>query len=102
METRQTRVIFGPTISMQQVAETLHLSRLATESLLGYDRVALDAAYSLDRRRRSVAIDITGDVGHTLGLVFLGYCRREFGAAAFELVPATKAQANNPAMGAFA
>jgi hypothetical protein len=87
---------------MKQVAGTLLLARVATESIHGFDRVSLDAAYELDRRGRSVAIDAHSDVGHTLALVFLGYARREFGEDAVRVVPAARAEtalANRPDKG---
>jgi hypothetical protein len=73
---------FDRTVSMAEVAGTLQLARLAAESLHGAGRVELDAAWSLERRSRRVAIDTSTRAGRSLALVFLGYARREFGGDA--------------------
>src|SRR4051794_8826214 len=95
MNTPRTTFLFNRDVPMAQVAGTLLLARLATESLHGFDRVALDAAYTLDRKARKVSIDAYSEVGHTLTLIFQGYARREFGADAVTLI-----SANAPLVGA--
>lgn len=76
---------FTPSVPMDEVEGTLHLARLAAEILHGEDRVRLEAKFSIDRVARSVVIDMTGDVGRTLALVFGGYARREFSEAAVSM-----------------
>jgi hypothetical protein len=70
---------------MQEVEGTLVLSRLATQSLHGFDRVELEASCHVDHRQRTIEIEASTDVGHTLALIFLGYCRREFGERSFDV-----------------
>jgi hypothetical protein len=64
---------------MDEVEGTLHLARLAAESLHGEDRVRLDAKFAIDRAAHTCVIDTTCEVGRTLALIFAGYARREFG-----------------------
>jgi hypothetical protein len=94
MQKNTTRFIFEPQVPMQEVEATMLLSRLATESLHGFDRVELEASCHVDHRQRSVAIEQNSDVGHTLALIFLGYCRREFGEGAIRVVPERRASVN--------
>ena len=77
--THQVRLTFGPQVPMAEVEGTLQLARIAAESVHGEGRVELAAACCVDPPRREVRIDTTSAVGRTLGLVFLGYVRREFG-----------------------
>ncbi|HEX8915028.1 MAG TPA: hypothetical protein VF796_21930 [Humisphaera sp.] len=73
---------FASPVSMREVADTLHLARLAAEALHGPERVALGARTRVDGRRRTVTVEAATPAGMELALVFLGYCRREFGPAA--------------------
>ena len=73
---------FGSGISMREVKGTLHLARLAAESLHGIERVRLEAKYSADDADRLVVIDRSTEPGRTLAIIFAGYARREFGDTA--------------------
>ena len=86
---RRVRLAFDPAVSMTEVVGTLELARLAAESIHGVERVVLEAAWSIDRDARTVAIDTTTRAGRTLALVFLGYVRREFGGRAVQVARGT-------------
>jgi hypothetical protein len=70
---------------MDEVSGTFDLAMLATEALHGADRVALEALYKVDPDSRTVEVDRSTGVGGTLAVVFLGYCRREFGSESFRM-----------------
>jgi len=73
---------FGRRIPIREIKGTLHLARLATESLHGIERVRLEASYGIDGSTRVVEIDRSTEVGRTLAIIFAGYVRREFGDGA--------------------
>ena len=68
---RGIEVQFGTAVSMADVTETLELAKLGAESLHGSECVALEAACSIDRRARTVAIHTATSAGRTTALVFL-------------------------------
>jgi hypothetical protein len=74
---------------MDEVEGTLELARLAAESLHGTEQVELDAAWVVDRRGRTVAVDTGTAAGRSLALIFLGYARREFGNSALQVFRST-------------
>jgi len=76
------RFTFDDSASMEEVAGTLHLARIAAESLHGEDRVRLETAFVIDRPGRACIIDAACEAGRTLALIFGGYARREFGGGA--------------------
>ena len=76
---------FGNATPMREVRGTLHLARLAAESLHGVDRMRLEAMYAIDDVAHMVEIDIDSKVGRTLAIVFAGYVRREFGEGAVRM-----------------
>jgi hypothetical protein len=86
---------FTPDVPIDEVEGTFRLALLATESLYGPDRVAIDAVYRVDLANRAIDVDRSNDVGGTLALLFLGYARREYGSTAFRMkrvhAPATLA-----------
>ena len=86
VDCRLVRFMFDAGVDMTEVEGTLRLSLIACDSLHGQNRVELEAFSSVDRVRRSVAIQTRTDVGCNLAVVFLGYARREFGAAAVSIV----------------
>jgi len=79
------RFIFDKTASMEEVEGTLHLARLAVESLHGEDRVRMDAKFAIDRAAHTCMIDAACEVGRALALIFAGYVRREFGEEAVRM-----------------
>jgi hypothetical protein len=64
---------------MPEVKGTLRLAQLAAESLVGAERVRLEAVVSTSEDARSITIDQSGKAGRMLALIFSGYARREFG-----------------------
>jgi hypothetical protein len=76
---------FTPAVPMDEAVGTFELALLATESLHGADRVALEAIYKVDANSHVIEVDRTSLVGCTLALIYLGYCRTEFGAEAFRM-----------------
>jgi hypothetical protein len=81
-----TRITFEPGVAMRQVQDTLALARMAAESLHGTECVDLDAHAELDAAARTVTVDTSTAAGRSLAMVFLGYCRREFGDGAVRIV----------------
>jgi hypothetical protein len=79
------RFEFTPDVPSHEVEGTFRLALLATETLFGTDRVAIDAVYRIDLDTRAIDVDRSNNVGGTLALVFLGYLRREFGPEAFRM-----------------
>ena len=79
------RFIFDETTPMGEVEGTLHLARLAVESLHGEDRVRLDAKFAIDRAAHTCMIDAACEVGRALALIFAEYVRREFGDGAVRM-----------------
>jgi len=79
------RFIFDKTTPMDEVEGTLHLARLAVESLHGEDRVRLDAKFAIDRAAHTCMIDAACEVGRALAMIFAGYVRREFGEGAVRM-----------------
>lgn len=77
--------VFDKTASMEEVEGTLHLARLAVESLHGEDRVRLDAKFTIDRTAHTCVIDAACEIGRALALIFAGYVRREFGEGAVRM-----------------
>jgi len=82
MLTNSIRFDFGCGVPMRDAEGTLRLALLAVESLVGADRVRLEAHFSIDREGRCIVIDTTAKPGRLLALVFSGYARREFGCNA--------------------
>jgi hypothetical protein len=76
---RGVQLRFDPSVAMAEVEDTLELARLAAESLLGPERVQLDAQWDFDVDGHTVDIGTSSEVGRTLAIVFLGFVKREFG-----------------------
>jgi hypothetical protein len=73
------QITFKTDVSMEDAEGTLHLAKLAAQSLHGPERLELEAPWQVDAVRGTVTIDAATEAGRTLALVFLGYARREFG-----------------------
>jgi hypothetical protein len=76
---------FRSDLPMQEVEASLRLAFLATESLHGETQVRLDAAHSLNRRKRICMIDVRSRVGRDISRIFTGFLRHEFGENAFSV-----------------
>lgn len=85
MANTAVRFTFADSAPMDEVAGTLQLARIATESLHGEDRMRLEAAFTINRVTRACIIDAACEVGRTLALIFGGYARREFGRDAVSM-----------------
>src|SRR5690349_11809430 len=84
--THQIRIVFDRSVPMAQVSGTFELARLAVESLYGPERLAIEIRAAVNRRRRSVVIGTATSAGRSLGLIFLGFARREFGSDAVRVL----------------
>lgn len=62
-----------------EVIETLHLSRIAIESLYGKSRVGLDLRFVQSSEKGTIAVDAGTEIGRDFNAVFLGFLDREFG-----------------------
>lgn len=79
------RFVFAKCVPLAEVAGTLRLCVLATESLHGEVAVALDARHEFDARRRRCTIAAGTRAGRDLAKLFGNFARREFGAEAVEV-----------------
>jgi hypothetical protein len=79
------RFTFAPEVSLQEVEASLVLALFAVESLHGEAQVRLDAAHAFVAQRRACVLDAATDVGRDLNRIFVGFLRREFGEAAFQV-----------------
>ena len=77
------RFTFNQTIDLQEVQDTLLLSALAVQGLLGATRVQLELHYQWDKENRSCSVDAQGEVGRAVCQVFAELVTREFGRDAF-------------------
>ena len=85
MKKNIVRYMFSKSVSMREAEETLLLSLLATESLHGESQTQLDARHAFDAEQRACVIDAGSEVGRDLNRLFIGFLRREFGAACFSV-----------------
>jgi len=79
------RYKFDRTVPIHDVEETLLLSVMATESLHGRSLIRLDAAFCLDKGKRSCVVDAATAVGRDIARIFTGFLSREFGEDAFKV-----------------
>lgn len=77
--------VFAERVSMDEVAKTLELARMACEALHGPERVALKATSVCHSEDRRVSITGLTPTGRDLAAMFLGYARREYGASAVDV-----------------
>lgn len=76
---------FNGAVSLGEVEESLLLAVLAAESLYGRSPVRLDAAFCLDRDKRSCVVDAGSEVGRAIARIFTGFVTRQFGEDAFRV-----------------
>jgi hypothetical protein len=79
------RYAFKPSVSAEEIENTLLLAVLAAEGLHGQARVRLDASYCFDDKNHACVIDASSDVGRDICRMFTGFAIREFGEAAFSV-----------------
>ncbi len=79
------RYTFEPQASIEEIEDTLVLSRVAIESLHGESQTRLDATYTFDAANRTCVIDADTPVGRDFNRLFAGFLAREFGPASFRV-----------------
>jgi hypothetical protein len=79
------RYRFDESMALREAEESLLLAVLAVESLYGRSPVRLDAAFCLDREKRSCVVDAGSEVGQAIARIFTGFLSRQFGEAAFRV-----------------
>ncbi|MEI8309329.1 MAG: hypothetical protein WCH98_01095 [Verrucomicrobiota bacterium] len=72
-------------VSMQEVADSLFLAALATESVFGRSLFRLEASFRLETDRRSCSIDGSTSIGRTLACIFHGFISRQIGERRFRI-----------------
>lgn len=85
MERQVYHYRFNGAVSLGEVEESLLLAVLAVESLYGRSPVRLDAAFCLDRDKRSCVVDAGSEVGRAIARIFTGFVTRQFGEDAFRV-----------------
>jgi hypothetical protein len=79
------RYEFSDEVDINEVAATVTLALLATESLHGESRVRLEAEHNFDAEHRCCTINASEEVGRDLNRLFLGFITREFGPESFSV-----------------
>lgn len=79
------RYRFYESIPLREAEESLLLAVLAVESLYGRSPVRLDAAFLLDREKRSCVVDAGSEVGRAIARIFTGFLTRQFGEESFRV-----------------
>ncbi|MBI3184643.1 MAG: hypothetical protein HYZ28_21105 [Myxococcales bacterium] len=77
------RYTFDEKTPQAEVRDSLFLAVFCAEGLHGRAQVRLDAAFSLDEKKRACVIDAATPVGRTIAQIFTGLLSREFGEDAF-------------------
>ncbi len=77
------RYTFADWVDLDDVEDTLLLAKLAAEGIHGQAEVKLQAAYSLDKRRRTCDVDGSSAVGTTIARVLTGLLTRGLGENGF-------------------
>jgi hypothetical protein len=84
-DTTSVRFTFADHVPREEIDATLHLARLAAQSLFGPGRVALEGRHTFDPAVGAVDVNAGTEVGRALALIFGGYAEAEFGPAAVEM-----------------
>lgn len=79
------RYRFGESMALREAEDSLLLAVLAVESLYGRSPVRLDAAFCVDREKRSCVVDAGSEVGRAIARIFTGFLTRQFGEEAFRV-----------------
>jgi len=79
------RYRFNENVPLREAEESLLLAVLAVESLYGRSPVRLDAAFCLDREKRSCVVAAGSEVGRAIARIFTGFLTRQFGEEAFRV-----------------
>lgn len=70
---------FARSVPFIEAEGTLHLARIAASTLVGEERVRIEAPYRVDPSSRTIIVDVHHKAGRLAGLIFAGLARREFG-----------------------
>ncbi len=79
------RYEFDNSVTFFDVLAALDEAIVNAESILGSERVRLDARFADDTARGVLVIDATTEVGQILNQLFVGLARRAFGESAFTI-----------------
>lgn len=77
------RICFKPQVPPEAVEDTLVVSAIAAESLLGRAAFKLDAMYQFDRESGVCVINASTAAGQHIARVFVGLMAKAFGEGAF-------------------
>ena len=69
--------------ALQEAEKTLLLAMVAAEGLHGESRVRMDAAYSVDEARFTIAVDTSTVVGEDIASIFTAFIAKELGQNKF-------------------
>lgn len=72
-------------VPLRDAEESLQLSMIALEGLVGTARVRLDCEYHLDKPHHAIIVDGTTTLGASLVRIYTGILLREFGEEAFSV-----------------
>jgi hypothetical protein len=85
MRQRIYRYQFAGDVSMEDVEASIVIALLAAESLHGECDLQLAAPHYFDAKPRACVVDATTSVGQDFNRILLGFLRREFGTASFQV-----------------
>lgn len=79
------RYTFAEKVPFSEIEESMLLTTMAVESLHGRTSLCLDAAFTMDAKKRTVAVDACTTVGRDIARIFTGYLTRQFGEELFKV-----------------
>jgi hypothetical protein len=79
------RYAFHPHVPLEEIAASLLLAVWGAVNLHGENRVAADAAHSLDPNRRACVIDAGTPAGRDVNRLFAHFVRRELSADCYRV-----------------
>ena len=85
------RIRFKSQTPWEAVEDTLGVTAMAVESLLGRTALKLDATFRLNRADRSCVVDASTMAGRHIARIFVGLLARELGEDAFTVERTTAA-----------
>ncbi|MFH1680634.1 MAG: hypothetical protein ABIH26_08325 [Candidatus Eisenbacteria bacterium] len=99
MEREIYRFEFSETVPLERVEETLCLSALAAEGVYGRSHLRLNAAFRLDKTKRTCTVDAGTEVGETLARILTGLLTEEFGEEAYRVERVVQSIESQPGKG---
>ena len=85
MSRRVYRYVFRGDVSFREAVAILDLALVAVEGIHGEARARMDARFARHPTARTLVVDASTAVGHTLNQVLVGYLRRGFGDTSFSV-----------------